>query len=531
MARLLALEWDLAEARVAVGRVRAGALVLEQAFTVDLPQRKEGGPAVTEAEIGAKIAQAINERGLSRGGDALVAVGRTSIELRFLTTPPVPPEELPDLVRLQAIRQFGTLGEDWSLDFVPLDNNKDGGLNVLAAAISPELVAQIHTTCAAAQLPCKRLVLRPFAAAALLRKLAADGRCRMMIDCLGDEADLTVLAGEKVVFPRTVRLPSASSGDQQARALLGEVRRTMIAAQNQLGGRKVEQLVFFGDSAHHAALKQLLQSELSLDQGVELINPFAGIEQTDELKNRPPTNPGTFAPLIGMLLDEAASLPPGIDFLHPRKKPQPANRARLYGLAGGAIAVAALALVWLIMMQLWSLDSQIKTLTKDLADKEKTVKQGKLVRDQTAKLDQFLAADVNWLEELRAVSEKAPPPNEIRVNGLFASAKPKGGGTVTLEAVASDPAKIHELENALRDANHVVQGSGGKKDDKLTGLTWRFREAIDVTVPDPSDAALPATKPVSTPAKRSAAAKKTAATKAAVPATNEATAKLPGGRS
>ena len=45
MPRLFAIEWDAAEARVATGRPRAGGgLVLEQAFTVDLPKAAAGGP-------------------------------------------------------------------------------------------------------------------------------------------------------------------------------------------------------------------------------------------------------------------------------------------------------------------------------------------------------------------------------------------------------------------------------------------------------------------------------------------------------
>ena len=106
MARLLALEWDVKEARVAVARPRSGGMVVEQAFVVPLPQKD--GAAASEAEVGAALGKALAERGLSRM-EALVAVGRANIELRFLTTPPAPEDELPDLVRFQALRQFTTL--------------------------------------------------------------------------------------------------------------------------------------------------------------------------------------------------------------------------------------------------------------------------------------------------------------------------------------------------------------------------------------------------------------------------------------
>jgi len=487
MPRLFAIEWDAAQARVAAGRTRAGGgLILEQAFTVELPQAG-AGTELSAKEIGTRIGQALTERGLARG-EALVAVGRTSIELRFLTLPPMPPEELPDSVRLQAVRQFSTLGEDWPLDFVPLDANKDGGSNVLAAAISPELVKQTQETCAAAGLTFTRLVLRPFAAAALVKKLAADGKCRLTIDFLEEEADLSVLAGDKLVFPRTVRLPSGASPDVLARSLVAEVRRTVVAAQNQLGGRRVEQVVIFGDSAHHGSLRALLQQELSLDGGVELLNPFFEVEQSRELQARPPQNPGTFAPVLGMLLDEAAGTAPGIDFLHPRKRPVPQNHRRFYIGLGTAAAAILLLFVGYVFLELRQLDARMVTLQKEKAELEKANKKGKTIRDQTQKVDQFVASDILWLEELRAVSEKAPPPEKTRLDGFFANVRPKGGGGLALDAVSDGPNVVPEFEAALRDERHTVESSGGKRDEKAVGLKYRYKEDIVIAPLDPTKA-------------------------------------------
>src|SRR5439155_3949304 len=325
MSRLIALEWDAKEARVAIGRPRAGGMAVEQAFAVPLPQREEGSTA--EPDVGAVLAKALAEHGVSRS-EALVAVGRANIELRFLSTPPVPEEELPDVVRFQAVRSFTTFGEEWPLDFVPLEPNADGGMNVLAAAISPDLLEHIRKDCSTAGITISRLVLRPFAAAALLRDQLNDGKCRMIVDLLRDDADLTVLIGSQVIFPRTIRLPMVSEADVLARTLLGEGRRTMIAAQNQLGGRRVEEVVIFGDGQHHTTLKQLLEKELSLP--VQLLDPFERVEWADA-RVKKPEFPGTFAPLLGMMLDEATAVAPVIDFLHPRKKKPPPNLRRQYG--------------------------------------------------------------------------------------------------------------------------------------------------------------------------------------------------------
>ena len=342
--------------------------------------------------------------------ETLVAVGRASIELQFLSTPPVPPEELPDLVRFQALRQFTTLGDDWPLDFVPLAANADGGTNVLAAAISPDLVAQIRQTTAACNLHLSRLVLRPFAAAALLKNEAADGKCRMIVDLLRDDADLTVLIGPQVIFPRTVRLPAANEAEVLARALLAEGRRTMIAAQNQLGGRRVEEVVIFGDGLHHSAIKQLLEKELSLT--VKLVDPFDYVEWAEGSRARKPEYPGTFAPLLGMLQCEASEAAQPIDFLHPRKKPALPNQNRVLIAAGAAIAATLLLGLGTMLWQLRSLDDRISTLQKQRTAQEKLAKQGAKPREDAARLDKFASADVTWLDELRFLSERFPAPGQ-----------------------------------------------------------------------------------------------------------------------
>jgi Tfp pilus assembly PilM family ATPase len=476
MSRLLALEWDAKEARVVVGRKRGTAVVVEQAFAAPLPQREEGGTA--EADVGGAIAKALADHGLSRV-EALLAVGRASIELKFLSTPPVPEEELPDLVRFQAMRQFTSLGDDWPLDFVPLGPTADGGTNVLAAAISADLVEQIKKTCSAAHVSVSRLVLRPFAAAALLKEQLDDGKCRMIVDLLQDEADLTVLIGPQVIFPRTVRLPAVPEAEALARVLLAEGRRTMIAAQNQLGGRRVEEVVIFGDGEHHSTLKALLEKELSLT--VRLIDPFERVECVGDAKLKKPEYPGTFAPLLGMLLDEAVARPPVIDFLHPRRRPPAPNKRKTYILAGGLAASILAALGFFIQMQLWGLDDQIRGLNSELLRQKKAAIASEQPLKDAYALDLYSAGDITWLDELSRTSTKFPPPTQARVEELTATAQPGGGANMKLVGIAETSGTIVQLERSLADKDHTVRGDGAREDRALKTMRFRFDESIAVT--------------------------------------------------
>src|SRR5262249_43500183 len=158
--------------------------------------------------------------------------------------PPSPPEELPELVRFQAEREFNTLTDEWPLDFLPIPSEADGTMTVLAAAISPELVAEIQITCEAANLTPQRLILRPCAAASLLSrsKPSQAQSLRLLVDLLTEEADLTVLAGDAPVFMRTARLPADPAHGDSLRTILPEIRRTIAAVHARFQGRQVEQI-------------------------------------------------------------------------------------------------------------------------------------------------------------------------------------------------------------------------------------------------------------------------------------------------
>jgi Tfp pilus assembly PilM family ATPase len=514
MSRLVAIEWDAKEVRALVGRKKGTALAIDRAIAAPLPEREEGSTA--EPEVGKVLSKALADLGVSRS-EALVAVGRANIELRFLSTPPVPEEELPDIVRFQAMRQFTTLGDDWPLDYVPLAPNADGGMNVLAAAIAPDLLNQIRKDCHEAGVTVARLVLRPFAAASLLKDQHADGKCRMIVDLLKDEADLTVLIGAQVIFPRTVRLPLSSDIEVLGRTLLAEGRRTMIAAQNQLGGRKVDEIVFFGDGTHHAALKQLLEKELQLT--VKLVDPFEGIEWSDTRAARP-EYPGTFAPLVGMLREEVADAKPVVDFLHPRKRPPPPNQRRKLAIMGAAVAAVVLLGLGIMQWRLWSLDSELNQLRIARFKAEKLAKDSAKPLKDAETLDAFAASDVTWLDELSLVSARLPPPEQVEVAELTAQVVPKmGGGQIKFSGFADTSKRVSELEIALRDAKHVVSGKGMNPDPQREKLQWSFAETV--TVASPLDAPPPANATAKSATARTAAAKS--------PAAGPASSKTPGG--
>jgi Tfp pilus assembly PilM family ATPase/Tfp pilus assembly protein PilN len=473
MPRLLALEWDAAEARVAVARTRGNDIIVEHAFSVDLELR-EG--QTSGEEVGKRIAAAIAERNLGRI-ETLVAIGRTNIELRQLSLPPSPVEELPELVRFQALRQFTTITDEWPIDFVHVDAGDSESLHVIAAAISPELVKQIQSTCETADLSAKRLILRPFAAASLLhrRDRGSQPPCTLMVDLLADEADLTVMVDNRVAMLRTVRTPSRNDVDALSRALLGEIRRTMAAAQNQLTGHRVERIVLCGAGPVAETFKKSVEAKLSCD--VELFDPFSGLQVAGELVENKPAYSGRFAPLLGMLADEAASAAHGIDFLHPREKPTPPSPWRKNGVYAALGVSVCVAIGLVLLFNRMSMDTRIADLNQESRGMQETVEKAQKKSDDLNRIEDFLSRDYAWLDELKQLSDTLPPADVVILTQLSMTSGP-GGGQISLDGYTKESSQIQEVERALRQGGRQVLPKNKGIEAGRKEYKWQFKEVI-----------------------------------------------------
>jgi hypothetical protein len=363
---------------------------------------------------------------------------------------------------------------------VPVGATAEGGSSVLAAAISPRLVEQIEQTCEAAGLKPSRFVLRPFAAASLLcrRDDRPTSRVRMMVDLLSDEADLTVLIDRSVVFMRTVRLPYKASPDEEATELVGEIRRTMAAAQNQLGGQRVDSLVLCSAGGEHAALQELLAEKLGLPVG--MFDPFEELSLERELQSHPPDAPGRFAPLLGLLLDEVTSTPHAIDFLHTRQKPEPPSRQRTYVLAAAAAAVLILGMLGYVWLLFADLANEKKRLGGTLQDLQRGAKTAGKTLKRYEELEKWTCGDVLWLDELRELSLRMPPAEEAIVEQFQANSRPEGGGAIVLDGVVSTADVIERLEREVLDPKYTAVGTGSRQDDNFPGYAWRYHETISI---------------------------------------------------
>ncbi len=486
MARILAVEWHEREARVAVGRARRGSFVVDDAFTVrlDLSDIESSWPSPEAAEhIGKQLAAALASRGLRRL-EAVVAVDRNLVELRELSVPPAPDEELPDLVRFQAMRDFIALGDDWPLDFIPLEQQPGQPHQVLAAAINPSVVAAVTSVCEAAELKLHRLCIRPCAATShvLRRQRASAPSVMLVIDLLEDAAGLTlVVDGRPRILRRAKLHGDPLAGGEAAEDLVSQVRRTIVAGQNELAGRSAEKAVLCGASEARCALAALLSERIGVP--VEAFDPFEGLPLGSALRRRLPEAAGRFSAALGMLLDELQQEPPAIDFLHPRRRPEPVAERNTAVLAGAVAVLALLAFVLYGWYQERSLKDQINRLQAQSQQLDNQLQEASQFEKVVDEVKQWVDTDVVWLDELNWLAERFPDSKKAILTQLKLGIV-GDRAEMAWEGLAEDYRALAELEARLQDPRHVVAGNNKSEAKSPDHYNYQFRAILSIRPPE-----------------------------------------------
>lgn len=478
MPRYLALHWNSSEASGVVASLAGGRLVVEEVFSIPLDSGFAEGQT-PESDFADRLAAALKSRRLGRL-ETIVALGRDRVELRPLSLPAAPDEELPELVRFQALRQFNNLEEHWPLDFLPLEVPDESARHVLAAATRPDWVDEAQRVCDAAGVKLTRLVLRPCAAASLVARRLGERAAGswLVVNLQGDEADLAVMVDSRISFLRQAHL----SGDpmtepDSAAALLPELRRTMAAAQNQPGNRPVESIVLLGAGDRYTALAARISEELALP--AEAVDPFDGIQWAGRSAAAGPESYRKLASLIGAAWDEAASTPPAFDFLHPRQRPAPPSRRNTYALAG--LAVALLVLAWFAVHWIRGdrLHSEILVLQRNSKALDKNFQQAEKSEKEAEEVAEWVGDGVNWLDELSWLSQRFPIAEDAMLTQVKFAVN-SGRGEITLDGVARDVTSVAELDRGLHDERHRLAGKSKSESDAKRPYGVQFRSSVRI---------------------------------------------------
>ena len=448
------------------------------------------------------------------GAGAIAAVGRSEVEVRTIELPPVPAEELPDMLRFQATKHFTQAGERSAIDFLtlaPADPTGDASdessagvqtRRMLAAAVESKTVTSIRQTLQAAGLEPMRLSMRSTAIAAVYLHDPDQPPDATIVSRVDDELDLAVIRGGELVAVRTVRLARQIDDAAAAQIIDGEVRRSRMAAGCR-GADTCRIVLWGGDESQ--SLADLI------DRGRGLVHrkdPVAAIDADFPAAEIDAADRGFANVAAGLLvehvidaIDEKKESAADIErrrvlnFFRVRRRPEiksnPARRALLIGAP--VVAAAGLAIAGWLMLR--SMDAKNLALQSSVDDSQSEIETTEKMRSDLARVEQFLDADVVWLDEIHRVARQAPPSDRWVLLSMRGATD--DGGRLTLGGRAVEPDVIDEITRSLADEHHAVTGGGATQRDTADAYRWSFIRDIEIDTaqlrserlyPEPDDA-------------------------------------------
>jgi Tfp pilus assembly PilM family ATPase len=371
MSHILAIDWDRHEARGLLLSTGPTGSSVEGAWAVSLTTADMAG--LTAKQIGARLAAAMSGH-LGGKLTTIIGAGRDHAQMKLMSLPPAPSDELPDMVRFQAEREFTALGSDAALDFIPLSGDAQTPHQVLAVAMSPAGMTEVRELCQSLGVEADRIALRACGAGALAHRAGtiAANKVALVVNPLTDEADLTVQAGEHVHLMRTVRLPDASHGEGRQRAMIGEIRRTIAAARQQMVDSQVEEVVLCCSHAS-ADLANNLSEELEIP--VTILDPVASAPSGLASQGVAAESLARFAAVLGVALAEADRRPPIVDFINFRRRREAQRFTRTHAIAAAAAAIAVLGIGGNLWLKSWRAARELAAVQNEIQIAEQSQKQ------------------------------------------------------------------------------------------------------------------------------------------------------------
>lgn len=472
MARLLAIDWNHHEARYVIASTSRSGIRIEEASSI--PLKNAGDESAPNA--GGLIESTLAGKKLGNA-NTLVGIGRANLQQWEFTVPPAKESELPLFVANLAMRESPNLGEDSLLDFVPGADQPNESREVAAFLLSAEQRELIDSTCAEAEITPSRIVLRQHSSASLfLQHAASTHENFLLVNLIGDEADLTVLSDGRVVFLRTVRLATVRTESSVARQLLTEIQRTLVVLpRNRLNGENINRVTIFGQAGDHQSLIEELRDQLELP--IDTFDAFQAIGASSDVV---PDDSGRFASLLGMLTDEVKGRRHAIDFLNPRKPPEPRDLKRTILVAVGAVLAAILVGGFLLNSTLAEADEENAALAARLDELNDLVKRVEKKQQVINAVADWKTSNVIWLDELRDMSLRFPGRNEVMLSRLTIAPSQGGGGSVKFQGVVRDPSIVTTFEQNLRDEFHELRTPRVEERPQNESHPWYFETSMRI---------------------------------------------------
>jgi len=296
---------------------------------------------------------------------------------------------------------------------------------------------------------------------------------RLVVDIVGNDVDLIIIADERISAIRSFRLPA----ENQYKNLADEIERTLTIGLEDGKPLQVQHVVLFGDGTETELPEYLSQNGLS----VQFLNPFT---LPNVSTSKSVSDSEKFAPLIGSLFIQAQKVKPVIDFLHPKEAPKPTNYARPALVAFLSLGIICGGLYYWNQSVVRGLEAKLAETTVEHQQVANELQQLMPSRNVLWQAQLWESQNVVWLDVLRDLSEVLPGNTDLVVaqmtfrTGPIAN-NPRSAGTIELYGMVRDPSVLRDLQSRLHlSGRYLMQTPTQTPNPAGGGYPWLFRTTI-----------------------------------------------------
>jgi hypothetical protein len=481
MSRVLGLKLLPSEAIALVVRSGGERLVIERAARIPLPtgEGSARGKAIHSAIAAWKVGRPT----------AVVAVGRSELTLQNLDLPPMPADDLPDLVHLQAERDVQLSEDGHGFDFLTLAGDESHPYRVLGAGMAAPAWKQLLATIDGVDAKVSRVVPEPFGWVELGRRAlgSRDAAPGVFAAIIQRQAVVWASHGDSLRLIRTVWLPADDNAAADAAALGNELRRTLLALAQSHDSRDANPRCYYlGDNADEiagelgATISKPVQAsslEKLIDVSTEADIGAAGLTLVE------------LAPLAALAAAAGEGRAAPLDLLHPRRRPPAPSRARTYALAAAAALAGLAMLAWQGYRNLHepleiaaAADAERKAMAPTLEAYAADEAKAAAIRAWVSQSVNLLTEMNNLSQRLRPeplASEKFSADQDLVVTKIVLASR-----QITFDAAAKSTDAIPPAERRLREGSYRVErGAVELKAEETPGYGVRVTETIERVEP------------------------------------------------
>ncbi len=447
----------------------------------------------------------------------LVALlSRPELDQLTLDLPPAEANELPSLVASAVEQQLGDTDDPPRVDYCPVATfprplDESTGSQVLAFALAAAEFKSLQAQCESAGFRLAAIGSRQLSPLGALRQrsLVADS-LTIAVSLYAGEAELAICRGADPILLRSLRI-NPEEPVRVVEQIWMETQRCLTLLPQTVGEMSLAWYVFTNGALAWQVVRGL--EERGLD--VIPIDPLVGWEVlgraghlhkagtfnkelSDEAEaehelvgDEPPTADtaattelaGASAAVTGAAYEFLNTALP-VNLLAPKQAPTAPNPLVRWGaMAAAALVVLAIGLN-LLLSDLGKLGDEVTAAENELAEAKKLSAKFQGKADQVQYVESWLADQVDWLDELNALSKRLPDGEAATVRRLTASTADRTAVfDLSVQVAAQD--NVSQLENSIRSEKYFATSKRISQNAESVEYPWQFETRISFGVESP----------------------------------------------